>query len=569
MPNCPPPPPVALTAIGVVLCTGLIGVVLLGPSNWSSPVNIAVIGWLISSYTLSGLVAWRRRPGSSIGPLMVLTGLCVLVSSLNRVDNDIVHTIGLTADLVPFVLIMQLAFTFPTGRLRGWAERLLIWVGYLGAVGLHLAVMLLGGLQPQRFTVLDRPGLAALLNNVELCTVSGVALAAVAVLIVRRRRDGRPLRRSSSLFIDSFMVGLVMIAVLLLAFGFGGPRLVVVHPVGLALLGVAPIAYLAGLLQATLVRSTFGDLVMQLRGDPAELRALLAGALRDPSLMLLCWLPEFGVWTDEAGRPVALSDDPTKVTLIDDDDGRSVAALVHDPALNDEPALLDAVSAAAAIALRNGRLQAQLLANAEELRGSRARIVAAEQRERQRLERDLHDGAQQRLLALSLNLGLLQTRVGGDPAATALLSAARTEIAVSLTELRDLAHGLYPAALTAHGLEVALESLAARGPVPVRLRVDMDGRVAEAIEIAAYYVTCESLANVGKHAGATAATVSVRQPDGWTVIEVADDGVGGADSECGTGLRGLADRVETLGGRFQVRTPAGGGTLVLAEFPRG
>jgi signal transduction histidine kinase len=567
MPNCPPPPPFALTAIGVVLCASLIGVVMLGPSNWSSPLSIAVIGWLIASYTLSGLVAWRHRPRSPFGPLMVLTGLCVLVRSLNQVDNDIVHTIGLTADLVPFVLIMQLAFTFPIGRLRGRVERLLIGVGYLGAVGLHLAVMLLGGLQPHRLTVLDRPGLAALLYHLELCTVSGVALAAVAVLIVRRRRDGRPLRRSLSLLIDSFILGLAMIAVVLLAFGFGGPGLAVVHPIGLALLGVAPIAYMAGLLQASLIRSAIGKLVMQLRGDPAELRASLAGALRDPSLMLLRRLPQFGAWADEAGRRFELPDDPTRVTLIDDD-GRLMAALVHDPALNDEPALLEAVSAAAAIALRNGRLQAQLVANLQELRGSRARIAAAEQRERQRLERDLRDGAQQRLLALSLNLGRLQSRVSGDPAATALLSAARTEIAVSLTGLRDLAHGLYPAALSAHGLLVALESLAARAPVPVRLRVDMDGRVAEAIEIAAYYVACESLANVGKHADATAATVSVRQPDGWTVIEVADDGVGGADGERGTGLRGLADRVETLGGRFQVRTPAGGGTLVLAEFPR-
>src|SRR5690242_122564 len=236
MPNCPPPPPFVLTAIGVVLCASLIGVVMLGPSNWSSPVSIAVIGWLIASYTLSGLVAWRHRPRSPFGPLMVLTGLCVLVSSLNQVDNDIVHTIGLTADLVPFVLIMQLAFTFTIGRLRGRVERLLIGVGHLGAVGLHLAVMLLGGLQPHRLTVLDRPGLAALLYHLELCTVSGVALAAVAVLIVRRRRDGRPLRRSLSLLIDSFILGLAMIAVVLLAFGFGGPGLAVVHPIGLALL---------------------------------------------------------------------------------------------------------------------------------------------------------------------------------------------------------------------------------------------------------------------------------------------------------------------------------------------
>jgi signal transduction histidine kinase len=290
--------------------------------------------------------------------------------------------------------------------------------------------------------------------------------------------------------------------------------------------------------------------------------------MRDPSLTLVYWLPEFGVWADEKGRPVPLPDDPARVTPIDDD-GAPMAALVHDPALRDEPALLDAVTAAAAIALRSGRLQAQLRANVEELRGSRARVVEAEQRERQRLERDLHDGAQQRLVALSLNLGVLQTRLGGNPEAEALLTEARTEIAVSLAELRDLARGLHPAVVSAHGLAVALESLAARAPVPVRLVVDVPERVAEAVEVAAYYVVCESLTNIGKHAEAAAATVTVSSAAGTVVIEVVDDGRGGADTERGTGLRGLADRVETLGGRLRVWTPVGGGTRVRAELPCG
>jgi signal transduction histidine kinase len=253
--------------------------------------------------------------------------------------------------------------------------------------------------------------------------------------------------------------------------------------------------------------------------------------------------------------------------LIDDDQGDPMAALVHDPALCDEPALLDAVTAAAAIALRTGRLQAQLRANVEELHGSRARVIEAEHRERQRLERDLHDGAQQRLVALSLNLGMLQTRLSSDPEAGELLAAARTEIAVSLEELRAVARGLHPAVVTGHGLAVALETLAARAPVPVRLTVDVPGRVAEAVEVAAYYVVCESLTNIGKHARAASATVTVCEADGTIVIEVVDDGCGGADTEKGTGLRGLADRVEALGGRLQVWTPIGGGTRVRAELP--
>jgi signal transduction histidine kinase len=284
--------------------------------------------------------------------------------------------------------------------------------------------------------------------------------------------------------------------------------------------------------------------------------------------MLVYWLPRFAVWADPDGHPVPLPDDPARVSLIDDD-GKPMAALIHDPALRDEPALLDAVRAAACIALRTGRLQAQLRANVEELRGSRARVLEAGRRERQRLERDLHDGAQQRLVALSLNLGMLQTRLGDDPEAAALLVEARGEIAVSLTELRDLARGLHPAVVSAHGLAVALESLTARAPVPVRLSVNLPRRLDEAIEVAAYYVVCESLTNVGKHARASAATVVVSERHGTMAIEVVDDGCGGADTERGTGLRGLADRVEALGGCLRVWTPAGGGTELRAELPCG
>ena len=309
--------------------------------------------------------------------------------------------------------------------------------------------------------------------------------------------------------------------------------------------------------------------MVELRADPGDLRAPLARALRDPSLGLLYWLPRFGTWADQDGRAVELPADRARVTLIGDDAGEPMAALVHDPALRDEPALLDAVTAAAAIALRTGRLQAQLRANVEELHGSRARVLEAGQRERQRLERDLHDGAQQRLVALSLNLGVLQTRLDGDAAAKELLAEACTEIAVSLAELRDLARGLHPAVVSAHGLAVAVESLVALAPVPVRLTVDLTGRVAESVEVAAYYVVCESLTNIGKHAHATSASVDVLRTGGRVVVEVVDDGVGGADTERGTGLRGLADRVEALGGRLRVWTPLGGGTRVRAELPCG
>jgi signal transduction histidine kinase len=279
------------------------------------------------------------------------------------------------------------------------------------------------------------------------------------------------------------------------------------------------------------------------------------------------WLDEFGSYADVDGRAVSVAQPGLEraVTPIERD-GRRVAALVHDSSVLEEPALLDAVSAAAGVALENAQLHVELRARLEEVRGSRARVIEAGQRERERLERDLHDGAQQRLVALALNLRLLERRLH-DPATRAQLGEAQREVELSLAELRDLAHGIHPAVVTGHGLAVALEQVAARAPVPVRLAVDVGGRLPEAVEVAAYYVVTESLANVAKHAGAAEATVSVCREDGLLTVEVVDDGVGGADSEGGTGLRGLADRVEALGGRLRVWTPHDGGTRVRAEIP--
>jgi signal transduction histidine kinase len=261
-------------------------------------------------------------------------------------------------------------------------------------------------------------------------------------------------------------------------------------------------------------------------------------------------------------------DDARALTPIDRD-GERVAALIHDPSLSDERELLAGVTAVAGIALENARLQVELRARLEELRGSRARIVEVAQEERKRLERNLHDGAQQRLVALSMELGLLGAQLGPEAPERERLEQARSEIAESLSELRELARGLHPAVVSAHGLEVALEQLVAMASVPVELIVRVHERLPEQIEVAAYFLVSESLANVGKYAHATSARVEVLRQDDLVLVEVSDDGVGGADTEKGSGLRGLADRVEALDGRLRVWSPAGGGTRVSAEIPCG
>jgi signal transduction histidine kinase len=285
-------------------------------------------------------------------------------------------------------------------------------------------------------------------------------------------------------------------------------------------------------------------------------------------LSVAYWLPQFESWADLEGRQLELPlPGSGRTSTLIDRDGARLAALLHDPALDDEPELLAAVGAAAAISLENGRLHAEHRAHLEELRGSRARVIEAGQKERQRLERDLHDGAQQRLIALSVELSLLEKQLAGDAETRARLQQARQEIAASLDELRSVSRGLHPAVLSGHGLVVALESLVALAPVPVKLMMGLEERLAEPIEVAAFYVVSESLANIGKHSRATSARVDVTRTDGLVVVEVSDDGVGGADTERGSGLRGLADRVEAHGGRLRVWSPAGGGTRVRAEMP--
>ena len=534
-------------------------------------IRSALLVWVVLPYVLAGLVAWWRRPESRFGPLMVLAGFATFLSGLQWSNHALPYTVGLVFDLVVAAIFLHVFLAFPGGRLERRAERWLVGAGYFVAIVLQIAWMLLGGGGPDNLiAIVTEPAAADTVEDVELLALSAICLAGIVLLATRRRGDVRPQRPWVSILVDSFALGLVALAVLLVAGAFAWPSFVTIQRITFGVVGLAPIAFLMGLLNARLARSNVADLLVRLHADPppAELPGLFARALRDPSLELAYWLPEFDAWADLEGSPVELPRDGSgrAITLIERD-GVRLAALVHDPSLAEERELLDAVSAAAGIALQNGRLQAELRARLEELRGSRQRVVEAGQAERKRLERNLHDGAQQRLVALSLDLRMLERRLGDDPDSRVLVDKAREEIAASLEELRDIAHGLHPAIVTGHGLAVALESLAAAASLPVKVKVELEDRVEEQVEVAAYYVVSECLANIGKHAQASSASVEVGRSDGELVVEVVDDGVGGADTEAGSGLRGLADRVEALDGRLRVWTPRGGGTRVRAELP--
>ena len=529
-----------------------------------------LVNWITVSYVVCGVVAWSRRPESRFGPLLVAAGFMNFLSTLSWTTNEVSFTIGQALDLVVPALFLHVFLAFPSGRLEGRLERAVVVAAYVNAISLELVRMALGGFGPNNLLELTANAEVAIwVLRVQLVVMSGLCLMGAGVLVRRRRRSGRPLRRSAVLLVDAFGLGLAMIAFLFLSIVFHGQFVREIRWATLLTIGLAPLAFLVGLLHERLARSSVVELVVELRADlaPSDLRDALARALRDPSLRLAFWLPDFHSYADLEGHPLELGDEPGRATTLIDRGGAHVAALVHDHALSDEPELLGAVTATAGMALENARLHAELRARLDDLRGSRARVIAAGQSERQRLERNLHDGAQQRLIALSLELRLLEQELRHDPVASGRLGRARHEVATSLEELREIARGLHPAVVSGHGLAVALEQLAARAPVHVRLRVDTGERLPEALEVAAYYLVSECLANVGKYACASSASVEVTRRSQDVLVEIVDDGVGGADENGGSGLRGLADRVEALGGKLRVWSPDGGGTRVRAEIP--
>jgi signal transduction histidine kinase len=299
------------------------------------------------------------------------------------------------------------------------------------------------------------------------------------------------------------------------------------------------------------------------------LQARLAHALGDRSLAIAYWLPETSGYVDESGNPmVPPGAGSGKAVTVIEQQGERIAALVHDAAVLDDPGLMNAVASAGRIALSNVRLRAEVRRQVAELAASRRRILEAGDAQRRRLQQELRAGAGQRLEEVKelVDLGLQGTRAAADRAVAARLEDARRELEAAQAELQELAAGIHPAVLTERGLGPALSCLAKRAPVPVRLAVPPQ-RLPVVIETAVYFICSEALTNVGKYAHASRADVAVRADGDLVTVLVADDGVGGANPSAGSGLKGIADRVEALGGRFLVDSPAGGGTRLLAEIP--
>jgi signal transduction histidine kinase len=529
----------------------------------------------------AGLVALWRRPENRVGLLMCASGFLWFSDDIYWWGTPLSLSVSALLENLGLAVAAHLFLAYPSGRLGSRLERVIVAAAYVDAVVLAFVRLLFWDSTrdagcpgcPHNVFLVDRNAAAlhGVRNVIDVVAVV-VGVAVVVVLARRWRLASAPARRvlAPVLWAGGLVAALTAATVLWEDLtgtdvpGYGGLS----RPVDIAYALVA-VAFLVGLGRMRLHRSVIASLVVELqsRSQPHEIRDALARALGDPSLELAFWLPDTGRYVDADGRPCHPEEAQGR-DLHRLESGRAPLAILSlDPAVLEERDLVDAAAAAARLAIENSRLQADLRAQLEEVRASRTRIVGASDAERRRIERDLHDGAQQRLLGARLVLKLAKSRSGDTEALASLLNEADTEVRDALADIRTLARGIHPSILADEGLEPALAALARRAPLPVELTVTTGARLPQPVETAVYFLASEALTNVTKHAHASRVTISVSRTDGNVAVEIDDDGVGGADRAGGTGLGGLRDRIETLGGELSVRSPAGDGTGIRAVIP--
>lgn len=578
------PPLRRLAAIGAAMAA-LTGVELwlwtqYGSQPWAvTASNVAIEG----CFAAAGMLAWRLRPRSRTGPWMLVMALALSIANLNTgfayatemPGREVTVLLGLPAYWMQFVVGARLFLTYPTGRLTSVSDRRMVAVGF--AVSLVGAVLLLLTKTPlplcaewcgrSPLAVTSDPGLYLSIRTVLL--IFWIVLAAIVLVIVARRTIRAAPRRRRAL---TLMTGAAAFTILLLL--AQQLRLIAIYAAGATspvadYLGIGmgwaavvalPVAFLLGLLRERLEFASVGSLVGELASVSADrVETALREVLRDPGLRMAFPIP--GGLLDASGQPFEPEPDQASMPLGDP----PVAILFHDPELAEQRDLLGAAGAAARLALDNARLNAEVRAQLTEIRAASQRVVAAADAERQRLERDLHDGAQQRLLGVGMALGSLRQRLGD--ADQEMVNELEDELRVAIRELRDIAHGIRPAVLTDQGLAPALAGLARQCAIPVVLDVHVPHRLDPSVEATAYYIVSEALQNVAKHSGATSAQIHVADTANGLIIDIHDDGRGGAAVQRGTGLHGLADRAEAAGGRFELSSSAGTGTHLHIELP--
>jgi signal transduction histidine kinase len=545
-----------------------------------SAVPDGLVGW---AYVTGGVVAFRARRLDRTGTLMTATGLIWNLGSVALYVHAILPYLAWLSGLAD-VLLAQLLLQYPTRALRSRLERVVLAAAYAQVLvvnGVREVFVNLRDYYPcpcvHSFPTVHDPAVFGVLETEDHVAIAVLGGAVVALVFRRWRRSSGPARRALN---PLWFAGIATVATLILEalLEFAPLTAAQASAESAAVTTVrlsVPIALLVGLVRIRQSRSAVADLVVALGRAPGPqgVRNALALALGDPSLAVCYWVPETQAYVGADGHPtdpagLSAGRAATEIST----DGAPLAALVHDCELLDQRPLLDAVTAAARLALENARLQAALTARLDEVRASRARIVQASLEERRKVERDLHDGAQQRLLALSLTIAMIRDQItadaGYDRQLPSLVDTASTQVRDAIGELRELGRGILPAVLVHEGLAAAVETLVALAPLPVTANIDTR-RHPEAVEATAYFVIAEAMTNVAHHARASHAEVTARRADSQLVVEITDDGIGGAPSHGGNGLTGLADRVAALGGQLTIISPAGHGTRIRAELPCG
>lgn len=527
----------------------LAGLVLGLGAEWLARQSLAasaadlVVGWAFIS---CGLIAWARRPQSRIGILLTATGFAWFLGTLGESDVAPIAALGAAMLTLHRGPLFHSILGYPRGRLSGRFELGVAAIGYVSTTIGPIGRSDIGALAIT-FLILGTTSRGYLLATGPERQARARAIAAAAALVLVLG-GGSVIRISgSSPGADRALLWAYEGVLVLIAVGF-----------------------LADLLRGRWAQAALTKLVVDL-GQSTEsgtLRNRLAGALGDRSLQVAYWLPEDNDYVDERGVPIVLpgSGSGRAVTVIERH-GERIAALVHDAAVLDDPGLADSVASAAAIALSNVRLQAEIRRQVADVAASRRRVLEAGDAQRRRLQQQLRDGAARRLTGVQEVLELARRESGSassDPAVERLEEAER-ELQQAQTELRELADGIHPARLVERGL-AALSSLAERAPFRVEVTVPRE-RFPPAVEAAIYFVCSEALANAAKHADASRVTINVIRSPGRLAVEVSDDGIGGADLAAGSGLRGLNDRVEALGGLLRMQSPPGMGTRIVAEIP--
>jgi signal transduction histidine kinase len=527
---------------------------------------------------VAGLAIRRVRPGNRTWWLLSAAGFAWFVGSWQHSGNP---DVALASFALTDCYLFFLAFAvtgFPTGRLAGAWDRCAVAAVAVALVFRALAVVFLnvpsdpaGYGTRNRFLPISDP---SYWHSSEDVYGWAITLAGVLLLVAVGRRWlalSRPGRRTLTPALAS-AAALTVAEVVQYQIGWNvkvAGTDVSVFYVDFVAVCVVALAMVVGLVRLRGTRSSVVDLVGELGegAPPPQLESALRRALEDPSLVLLPWSAERHSYLDATGRPTELPDAGVhrSVTRIGREDA-PVAALVHDAALHEDAGMIEAVLAAVRLTVDNDRMQAEIRTHLAEVEQSRARILAATDAERRRIERDLHDGAQQRLVALGLALRLAEKAAEGNH--RDFLGQAATELTAAVGDLRDLAHGIHPSVLTDSGLAAALASVADRCAVPTTLNADIPREPTPSVAAAAYFTVAEALTNAAKHAGATTARVCVEQADGVLRLTITDDGVGGLDPSRGTGWRGIIDRVEAVGGTVRHDSPVGGsGTRIDVELP--